>query len=145
MMESIPIIPLGPTIEDKQIMFVQKKTLMRLDSLGYPSQEADKRFLDILTEKIKIEIQSEINRKKIPDCLCPAWADLIAVEFLQLMKGTGSLPTGDFTREIKQIQEGDTNITFDSGSTAEQRFDTMLGTLYQDAKRVIFKHRRIAW
>lgn len=145
MSESIPIIPLEPTIEEKRAKDLRKRVLKRLDSLGYPSQEADSRFLDILTEKVLDYAKSITNRKKLPEHLDIACSDLICAEFLQMCKDTGSLPDGGFIREVKQIQEGDTNVVFDSGKTKEQVFDLMISKLSNDAKQTILRARRIAW
>lgn len=147
MAESIPVIPipLEPTLEEKRAEALRKRVLQRLDSLGYPSQEADSRFLDILTEKVLDYAKSITNQKKLPEHLDIACSDLICAEFLQMSKDTGSLPDGEFTREIQQIQEGDTNVVFDSGKTKEQVFDLMIAKLSSDAKQTILRARRIAW
>lgn len=145
MSESIPIIPLEPTIEEKRAKDLRERVLKRLDSLGYPSQEADSRFLDILTEKVLDYSKSITNRKKLPEHLDIACSDLICAEFLQMCKDTGNLPNGDFIREVKQIQEGDTNVVFDGGKTKEQLFDLMITKLSSDAKQTILRARRIAW
>ena len=73
---------------------------------------------------------------------------ICAGQYLKIKKEAGLLEGFDFEATVKQIQEGDTSITFAIGegdNTPEQRFDSLISYLMSSGKSGIAKYRRLVW
>lgn len=123
----------------------------RLRSLGIavssePSS-SDDLILSFTIDKITNHIKNRTNLSSIPNGLKEIAVDMVVGEFLFLKKGIGQLDieTIDFTPVAKQIQDGDTNVTFaDGAATPESRFDVLVGYL-QHNEVDLLKYRVLTW
>lgn len=120
----------------------------RLASFGYEVGESDEWMLTFLVQKVENHIKNVTNRSKIPDELGNIAVDMVVGEFLLNKKSIGSLEGFDLEAAIKQIQEGDTSITYaigDGDLTPEKRLDLLIDYLMNRGKNEIISHRCIKW
>jgi hypothetical protein len=120
----------------------------RLASFGYQVTEADSWMLTFLIQKVENHIQNICNVTTIPEGLFNVTVDMVVGEFLLNKKSIGSLEGFDLEAAIKQIQEGDTSITYAIGEgdlTPEQRLDLLIDYLMNRGKNEIISHRCIKW
>jgi hypothetical protein len=105
----------------------------RLESLGIEINVNDDALINFSIEKITNHIKSQTNLKLIPQGLNEVAIDMVVGEFLFLKKSMGqlSIETIDFSAFAKQVQDGDTNVTFavEANSTPEAKFDAMVDYL----------------
>jgi len=69
-------------------------------------------------------------------------------EYLSMKKGSGQLEGFDLDAAVKQIQEGDTNITFAIGegsATPEQRLNALIDYMLNGRLGEIYRFRRLVW
>ena len=119
----------------------------RLKWFGYEVVHSDLLNIKFIAEKIENKVKTDCNIDEIPEELNNVLADMVVGNFF-LEKKTfdpDSLKSINFESVIKQIQEGDTNITFsDNSKTPEQRFDELINYLIN--KEYDFScYRRIRW
>lgn len=123
--------------------------LFRLDSLGYSVVAGDSWMLGFSIQKVENTIKNSCNTVSIPEGLYHIAIDRVCGEFLFAKKQSGQLGEGfDFEAAVKQIQEGDTNVTFALGSgsmTPEQRFEALLAYLMQKGQSEFVTYRCIRW
>lgn len=121
----------------------------RLKSLGYAEvSDEDELLLGFIVDKITNKIISECNVNEIPAPLHPVWLDMVCGEFLFAKKQSGKLEEYDFEAVEKQIQEGDTSITFAIGEgdmTPEQRLDSLIAHLMNSGNGQFAAYRRLKW
>jgi len=120
----------------------------RLSSLGYNVVEADTWMIAFFVQKVSNHIKSECNLSSIPDALNNIAVDMVVGEFLSSKKDTGQLREFNFDAAIKQIEEGDTSVTYAFGAgslTPEQRFDALLGHMMNSGKSAFASYRRFKW
>lgn len=127
-----------------------EKVKGRLVALGYTFKDGDELILNFSIQKVVSTIKNECNVSDVPDGLESIAIDMAAGEFL-LTKKTYSpddLAGLDLEMVVKQIQTGDTNITFALGagsSTPEQRFDTFVNYLLNYGWDQFSVYRKIKW
>lgn len=120
----------------------------RLASFGYTVTESDAWVLGFIITKVEDHIKSECNVDAVPDGLYSIAVDMAVGEFLLNKKATGSLEGFDLTAAIKQIQEGDTSVTYAFGngdSTPEQRLDALINYLINYGKGSFASYRTFKW
>lgn len=120
----------------------------RLSSLGYNVVEADTWMIAFFVQKVTNCIKSECNIDSIPDALRNIAVDMVVGEFLSSKKDSGQLREFNFDAAIKQIEEGDTSVTYAFGAgslTPEQRFDALLGHMMNSGKSAFASYRRFKW
>lgn len=119
----------------------------RLESFGYTLQEADGFALGFVINTVEKSIKSCCNREDIPDELYEIEIDRICGEFLFEKKQSGQLTEFDFELIEKQIQDGDTTVTYavEAGQTPEQRFDKLVRSLMDTGKGEFASFRRLKW
>lgn len=121
---------------------------MRLGSFGYTVTDADSWVLNFIIRKVENHIKNECNISSIPDGLYNIAVDMVVGEFLLSKKSTGQLTGFDLSAAIKQIEEGDTSITYAIGSgdsTPEQRLDALISYLMNNGKNEFVSYRRVKW
>lgn len=121
---------------------------MRLESFGYTVTDADSWILNFIVQKVENHIKNECNISSIPDGLYDIAVDMVVGEFLLSKKSTGQLTGFDLSAAIKQIEEGDTSITYAIGSgdsTPEQRLDALISYLMNNGKNEFVSYRRVKW
>ena len=105
-------------------------------------------LLDIAISNVQYKVQNETNRKDMPEGLVSVAVYMTAGEYLNMKKCSGQLEGFDLEAAIKQIQEGDTNITFavgDGSQTPEQRLTALIDYLINGRIGEIYRYRRIVW
>ena len=122
----------------------------RLASLSYTTTEADTSAIIFLIAKIENHIKNNCNILEIPEGLKQIAVDMVCGYFLFEKKTTApdSLTSFDLDIAVKQIQEGDTNITFalDKGSTtSEQRLDALIFHLMSYGEKDFVSYRCMQW
>lgn len=122
----------------------------RLASFGYIVAESDKWALNFIIEKVQNHIKNSCNICKIPDGLYQIAVDMVCGNFLYEKKATDpdSFTNFDLEMAVKQIQEGDTNITFAVGEgsyTPEQRLDAFISYLITYGEKDFVSYRCMKW
>ena len=120
----------------------------RLASFGYEVGESDEWMLTFLIQKVENHIKNICNVSTIPEELLNIAVDMVVGEFLFNKKSTGNLAGFNLEIDIKQMQEGDTSITYaigDGDLTPEKRLDLLIDYLMNRGKNEIISHRSIKW
>ncbi len=121
--------------------------IRRLEYFGYKVSHNDLYIIRFLTEKVGNLIKIDCNISDIPGSLKLSLVDNVVGRFLLEKKTIDpkSLEFIDLETPIKQIQEGDTNITFtDAAKTPEQILDELINHLI--SKEIDFScYRKIRW
>ncbi len=121
--------------------------IRRLEYFGYKVSHNDLYIIRFLTEKLGNLIKIDCNISDIPGSLKLSLVDNVVGRFLLEKKTIDpkSLEFIDLETPIKQIQEGDTNITFtDAAKTPEQILDELINHLI--SKEIDFScYRKIRW
>nr|DAS27043.1 MAG TPA: head to tail adaptor [Caudoviricetes sp.] len=118
-----------------------------LTALGVTGAATDP-LLDIVLTNVQWRIKNLTNRTTVPDGLENMLVQMTVGEYLKMKKDTGQLEGLDLEAAIKQIQEGDTNITFaigDGSQTPEQRLNSLIDFLINGRIGEIYRYRRIVW
>lgn len=120
----------------------------RLDSFGYQVNDNDSWVLDFIIQKVENHIKNDCNVDDVPEGLYNIAVDMVVGEFLLNKKAAGQLTGFNLDSAIKQIQEGDTSITFAIGegdSTPEQRLDMLISYLMNYGKGDFASYRCFKW
>ena len=119
----------------------------RLGWFGYEVVHSDLLTIKFIIKKIENKVKIDCNIDEIPEELNNVLVDMVVGNFFIEKKtfDPDSLKSINFESVIKQIQEGDTNITFsDNSKTPEQRFDELINYLIN--KEYDFScYRKIRW
>lgn len=122
----------------------------RLASLGYEVQEGDSWVLNFIIDKVQNHIKNSCNTASLPDGLYQIAVDMACGNFLFEKKAvdSDSLAGFDLDAAVKQIQEGDTSVTFAIGEgsvTPEQRLDNLIAYLMTYGEKELVSYRCMAW
>jgi len=119
----------------------------RLAFFGYTLLDSDSLALGFTIDKVENKIKNECSITEIPDGLYQVEIDRICGEFLFAKKQSGQLTEYDFDLIEKQIQDGDTSVTYavEAGQTPEQRFDKLVRSLMDTGKGEFASFRRLRW
>ena len=118
-----------------------------LTALGVTGVSGDP-LLDLALATAPQRIMNFTNLPTMPDELASLAVSMAAGEYLNLKKGTGQLEGFDLETAIKQIQQGDTNISFaigDGSLTPEQRLDSLIDFLSNGRRDELYRFRRLVW
>lgn len=120
----------------------------RLESFGIPPDELEETVLQFCFDKVENKIRNFCHIAEIPEALTEVEVEMICGEYLFTKKSLGQLKLEylDLEAAAKQIQMGDTNVTFrtDGTSTPEQRLDILISSLL-DHSRDLEGFRCIPW
>lgn len=121
--------------------------LRRLETLSYLAKEEDAYPLAFSIVKTESTIKNACNIVSIPDGLRLVAVDMVCGEFLYSKKQTGGLEGFDLETAVKQVQAGDTNVTFavEKGASVEQRLDALFSYLIGSGKGEFVCYRKIRW
>ncbi|MCI9641262.1 MAG: hypothetical protein HFJ98_00480 [Eubacterium sp.] len=127
-----------------------EKAKERLQSFGYEWKNGDEAILSFSVQKAENTIKNECNISSVPEGLTNIAIDMAVGEFLMAKKAFApdDIAGLDLSTAVKQIQEGDTNITFAAGEgslTAEQRLDSFINHLLTYGKGEFVRYRRLLW
>lgn len=129
-------------------MIMLEDVTKRLASFGYEVTEADAWVLGFIIQKVENYIKNNCNVDVVPEGLHQIAVDMAVGEFLLGKKSTGQLTGFNLEAAIKQIQEGDTTVTFaygDGDSTPEKRLDGLISYLMTYGKGSFASYRCIKW
>lgn len=109
---------------------------------------SDDALLAFMVKSVTERICNETNLLVIPEGLHYAAVEMVVGEYLSLKKGSGQLDGFDLDAAIKQIQEGDTSITYAVGegsTTPEARLDGLISFLTKDRTPEFLRYRKLLW
>ena len=122
--------------------------LKRLVSFGYNlNGGADGCVLAFAIQKVESHIKNSCNVTDIPDGLFFNAVDRVCGEFLYSKKQTGQLELEglDLSAAIASISEGDTSISFNTGTSDEERFNLLLSWLINSGEGDFVCYRKLKW
>ena len=124
-----------------------KAVLQRLISLGYKLEENDDWILCFAMQGVENHIKGSCNVTHIPDELSNVAVDRVCGEFLFTKKQTGQLTIEglDLNGAIASISEGDTNVSFVSGATDDDRFNLLVNYLMTKGDGDFVCYRKFKW
>lgn len=126
-------------------MLIKSMVLERLISLGC-NGGSDLLAIDFCIQKVENHIKSYCNIAYIPDELIEIVVDRVCGEFLFSKKQIGQLDnTFNFEAAVKSVQAGDTNVSFDTTQSPENRFDALLNYLQSRGEGDLICYRKIKW
>lgn len=122
----------------------------RLQSMGYAVKDSDDIAINFAMQKVENTIKNDCNVSAIPDGLTHVAINMVVGEFLMSKKtfAPNDLLNFNLDAAIKQIQEGDTNISFAVGEgskTDEQRLDSFIDYLLNYGRDEFITYRRFRW
>lgn len=122
----------------------------RLQSIGYAVKDSDDIAINFAMQKVENTIKNDCNISAIPDGLMNIAINMVVGEFLMSKKtfAPNDLLNFNLDAAIKQIQEGDTNISFAVGEgskTDEQRLDGFIDYLLNYGRDEFITYRRFRW
>ena len=126
---------------------MREEVVSMLTALGVTGA-ADDPLLDVVIRNVQYRVQNETNQSELPEGLVSVAVYMAVGEYLNMKKVSGQLDGFDLDAAIKQIQEGDTNITFALGegsSTPEQRLNSLIDYLINGRIGEIYRYRRLVW
>ena len=133
------------------VLSIQEGIVIRLQAFKYNVQENETSILDYLTLKTISSINNLTNQfytaDTIPQNLYSIVVDKIVGEFLLLKKNTGDIPSLDLSPVEKQIQAGDTSITYavENITSPEKMYDLLIDYLISSRDKELMKYRRLVW
>ncbi|MPM91907.1 hypothetical protein SDC9_139041 [bioreactor metagenome] len=121
--------------------------LKRLEAFGYVSTSEDAWIISFSIQKVENNIKNSCNVTSIPEGLNHTAVDMICGEFLFAKKQSGKLNGFNLETAVKQVQTGDTSVTFavEGSKTPEQRLDSLLSYLMNNGKGDFTCYRKIRW
>lgn len=132
--------------------FIQELKIARalLENIGYTATAADEPALRFCIESVYSTVKNTIHCKNVPKELEHIVMRRVIGEFLKSKKifAPNDLTMIDLDCAVKQIQEGDINISFAVGSgslTPEQRMDNFINSLLNAGQDEIMHYRRLQW
>lgn len=133
------------------VLSIQEGIVTRLQAFKYNVQENETSILDYLTLKTISNINNLTNQfytaDTIPQDLYSIVVDKIVGEFLLFKKNTGDIPSLDLSPVEKQIQAGDTSITYavENITSPEKMYDLLIDYLISSRDKELMKYRRLVW
>lgn len=128
-----------------------EQILKRLLSFGYKPSETDSWMITFCIQKVENHIKNSCNISEIPNGLKEIEIDRICGEFLFSKKQTGQLNAEngfDIEMAVKQVQTGDTNVTFAIGEgseTLETKLNALISYLINCGESEFVCYRQIKW
>lgn len=122
-----------------------EKIIKRLESLGYECKESDEYALNFTMSKAEQHILNKINCSELPEELLLIAIDITCAEFLKLQKSLGLLTDKVFEKVANNIKMGDTQISFPTEATPEQKFDIALDSLLVGNDDDFIRFRKLVW
>ena len=127
---------------------MEEKLTELLTAMGLTSLAGDPLTAYVLSS-VTERLLNETNLSELPEGLACLGAELALGELLRLKKSMGTLEIEGLNLDaaVKQLQEGDTNITFAVEATAspEQRLEALIARLTVNRMREVIRYRRLVW
>lgn len=124
-----------------------ESVINRLISFGYPPKDVDLWELSFIMLDVENRIKNSCNTTSIPEGLNCVAVDMICGQFFMNRKNSGRLELSDLdlSGAITSITEGDVSISFDAGSTDEQRFNQLMTYLMTKGEGEFVCYRKLKW
>lgn len=120
--------------------------LKRLESFGYVVTENDSWIIAFSMKKVENHIKNTCNVASIPEGLDEVFVDRVCGEVLFSLKQTGKLDnTFDLEQAVTKVKTGDTDVTFTTEGTPEQRLNSLINYLIGKGEGDLTCHRKIRW
>lgn len=123
----------------------------RLEFLKYNVSKNEKSIIEYMILKTVSSVNNLTNQcytsENIPCGLYSIVVDKVCGEFLMFKKNMGDIPELDLSPVEKQIQEGDTSVTYavEGITSPEKRFDNLINFLMTGRDDELVKYRRLVW
>lgn len=123
----------------------------RLKFFKYEVSTEETSILNYVTLKVISSINNITNQhyteETLPDDLYSIAVDKTAGEFLLFKKNIGNLPELDFSPLEKQVQMGDTSITYavEEMTSPEKKIDKVIEFLIYSRDEELLRYRRLLW
>lgn len=119
-----------------------------LSAWGVTVPEEDP-VLPQLCRAVEAELEALLHRRELPEILSHLVLFRVVGRYLSMQKNSGQLAEAfDLEAAVKQIQEGDTSVTFSLGEgslTAEQRLDLLCESLCDWGRELLSAFRKVDW
>ena len=124
-----------------------ESVLKRLVSFGYELKEDDSFVICFAMQKVENHIKNSCNTESVPNGLLTVAVDMVCGEFLFTKKQTGKLELADLDLNgaITSIKEGDVTVQFASGSSDQDKFDSLLNYLLHHGEGDFVCYRKLRW
>lgn len=128
---------------------IAEEALRLLEAAGYSSQAGDDSLMGIAALHTQQEIMNFCNLQAVVQDLLYCAARLAAAEFISCKKTFGRLEGFadlDLSPALKQLQEGDTNMVFDTTNTPsqEKKLDMWIAAL-NGCRSQLISFRKLRW
>ncbi|MCL2083029.1 MAG: hypothetical protein FWH04_07330 [Oscillospiraceae bacterium] len=118
----------------------------RLEALGLTIEGQDEVNLGLFVKRAVNGLLSDCAIDELPEVLLPIVADRAAGRFLRewSIRKQGVEELGN-ENLVKQIQEGDTSVTYAVGHEVEPALDKLVEELLNSGQEIIANCRRLRW
>ena len=123
-------------------MVIIQDVISRLRDLGYDAIENDSSIAYAIN-RAKERILNDINCTEIPEGLRCTFIDMACGYYLQDMKATGTLETGN--SPVSSITEGDVSVSFDTNLTPDAKLSALVQSLINPNPSLFSRYRRVKW
>ena len=128
----------------EQLWLVAVRT--RLKCFGYEVKAEDEWGISFVADKVEQHIKNVCNITTIPKEVQQVAVDMVCGEFLFLLKQSGKLDQlFHLETPVESIQTGDTNITFDTSQSPEQRCNALISYLVSKGEGAFLCYRKVKW
>lgn len=130
---------------------IYEGVVMRLKFFKYDVPKSEKSIIDYVILKVLSSVNNKTNQcyttDDIPYGLYSIIVDKVVGEFLMFKKNMGDISEIDLSPMEKQVQIGDTSITYaiENVNSQEKRFDILVSFLMSSRDDELLKYRRLAW
>ena len=126
---------------------VTESVLKRLDAFGYEATESDAWMIGFAIQKVESYIKNECYISEIPDDLFAIEVDMVCGEFLSSKYQSGQLVIDglDLDGAVSSIKTGDTSVNFDTNTSSEGKFNSLIYNLMNNGKGELACFRRMQW
>lgn len=108
----------------------------RLSDIGFDAAESERGILEECIKRSEQTIMNYCNLESVPDQLQYTALDMAAGEYLMSLKCSG-----EETRDVHSVSEGDISVTFEGTDKTEKLIDELLSGCRED----MASFRRIKW
>ena len=121
--------------------------LRRLVSFNYQLKEDDSWSIAFAIQKVEWHIKNYCNITSVPIGLYEIATDKVCGEFLQTKLQTGQLDIAelDLSGAVKSIQEGDTTVQFESGTSDTDKIQLLISGLINGNEGDLVCYKRLKW
>ena len=126
----------------------REEVLGYLRLMGLKVLKRDEPLLDFCLGRVEERILNACNLREVPEGLTFCFAGMALAEYLAARRSCGGLEGSALALEplVKQLQEGDTSVTWDTGSAVSP--DQLLDRLIEGLRGLegqLVRYRKVAW